>query len=363
LEPGEPKYLNGPETAVFRKGELLYGMHQANEALRRERRALLVEGYLDVISLHARGYPTALATLGTAVTVEHIQVLRRRADEVVTLYDGDEAGRKAAFRSLDLFLAQGFPCRGILLPPEHDPDSFVRQGGNLTPLVDAARPLLEVYVEDVTTRWDLGTVEGKLAAADALAPKLALISDPLARDLYAKQVSEALGVDETQLRGRIRPSRGPRGRAAEPPRPEPALDPTERALLEILVHQPEHRPTFRAAGVEAWMRPGPLREAARFVADRTETAGDLPLDDAPEATRQALTEILVGDGKPLSPYRMLAAKLKLGALEAEACRVVDELRQAEVRGDQGRIDELMQEQTEVMRALVDCRRAAFGKAP
>ena len=98
LGEGEPKYLNGPETAVFRKSELLYGMHEGREELRRRRRAILVEGYLDVISLHARGFGATVATLGTSLTEEHIHVLRRRVDDVVLLYDGDDAGRKAAFR-------------------------------------------------------------------------------------------------------------------------------------------------------------------------------------------------------------------------------------------------------------------------
>jgi hypothetical protein len=134
-------------------------------------------------------------------------------------------------------------------------------------------------------------------------------------------------------------------------------------LVECLVHQPQHRPTFRAAGVEAWMHAGALRDAARFVAARPETAGELLLDEASEAVRRMLTEVLVANGRPLSPYALLEAKLRLRTLEERALRVVEELRRAESRGDQGKVDELIREQTEVSRALVDCRRAAAGRGP
>jgi DNA primase len=368
LGDGEPKYLNGPESPVFRKGEVLYGMFQGAEALRRERRALLVEGYMDVISLHARGLSTALATLGTALTADHIRALRRRADEVVLVYDGDEAGRRAAFRSLDLFLAEGYPCRGILLPPQEDPDSFVRGGGDLGALAAEARPLLELYLEETAGRFDLASVEGQLAAAGDLAPRLAAVTDPLARDLYVRRAAEVLDVTEAQLRSLLPPalsraaggrSKGQGGAPAGPPAaPE---DPVERDLVVSLLDRPDHRPAFQTRGVEAWMRPGPLREAARFVASRPEEAALLPVDQAPEGVRQVLTRLLVGDRLPRTVYEDLEAALRVRHLEGRTAALVREIARAERAGDPARVLALQQEKTELDRTLAQSRRAGAGK--
>ncbi|MEW6490398.1 MAG: DNA primase [Thermodesulfobacteriota bacterium] len=365
LGEGEPKYLNGPESPVFRKGEVLYGVFQGAEALRRERRALLVEGYLDVISLHARGLPTALATLGTALTADHIRALRRRADEVVLVYDGDEAGRRAAFRSLDLFLAEGYPCRGILLPPKEDPDSFVRGGGDLGALAAEARPLLELYLEETAGRFDLASVEGQLAAAADLAPRLAAVTDPLARDLYVRRAAEVLDVTEAQLRGLLPPalSRSARGRGqAGAPSGPPAApeDPVERDLVVSLLDRPDHRPAFQTRGVEAWMRPGPLREAARFVASRTEEAALLPVDAAPDNVRQVLTRLLVGDRLPRAVYEDLEAALRVRHLEGRTAALVREIARAERAGDPARVLALQREKTGLDHTIAQSRRASSG---
>lgn len=367
LGEGEPKYLNGPESPVFRKSEVLYGLYQGAEALRRERRALLVEGYLDVISLHARGLSTALATLGTALTADHIRALRRRADEVVLVYDGDEAGRRAAFRSLDLFLAEGYPCRGILLPPREDPDSFVRGGGDLGALAADARPLLELYLEETAARFDLASVEGQLAAAADLAPRLAAVTDPLARDLYVRRAAEVLDVTEAQLRALLPPAlsrnaeirgKGP-GDAPWGPAAPPA-DPVERDLVVSLLERPDHRAAFQTRGVAAWMRPGPLREAARFVASRTEEAAQLPVDDAPEDVRRVLTRLLVGDRLPRPVYEDLEAALRVRHLEGRTEALVREIARAERSGDTSRVLALQREKTELDRALAQSRRAGSG---
>jgi len=354
LGEGEPKYLNGPESPVFRKSEVLYGLFQGAEAVRRERRVLVVEGYMDVISLHARGFQTALATLGTALTAEHIRLLRRRADEAVLVYDGDAAGRRAAFRGLDLFLAEGFPCRGVLLPPEDDPDSFVRRGGDLRGAVEAAKPLLELYLEELSARFDLATVEGKVAAADEIAPRLVALTDSLARDLYAKRAAETLGVDEAGLRSRMAPGR----RIREAPPGGPALDPVEQALLACLLHEPGHRSAFQDRGVEAWMGPGPVREAAAFVATRRETAPLLPVDAAPEAARAVLTRLLVAEELPRACYEEMEAALRLRHLEERRGSLVREIGVAEGGGDTDRVLALQREKTELDSAVAQCKRTA-----
>lgn len=334
LGDGEPKYLNGPESPVFHKSAVLYGLHQGSEALRRERRALIVEGYLDVISLHARGVANAVAPLGTAVTSEHVQMLRRRVDEAVMLFDGDDAGRKAAFRSLDVFLAEGFAARGAMLPPEHDPDSFVRAGGDLTPLVSGAPPLMELFLEEVAATARAG-VDGTVAAVDQALPRLAAISDPVARDLYYRRAAEILGVTESLLRQRAVP--GHRARQADQTRPvAPArrkADPVEKALLRCLVAHPALRERFLAEGGPQYLSDGPGAAAIGYLLGCAHAAAALPVEEAPEAARHELTEALVAADLGPEAYAGLVARLQLRALETEARQLDRELAAAERRGD------------------------------
>lgn len=353
LGEGEPKYLNGPESPVFKKGELLYGLHQGAEGLRREGHALIVEGYLDVISLHDRNLPNALATLGTALTAGHIHALRRRVDEAVLVYDGDQAGRQAAFRSLDLFLSEGFPCRAVLLPGGHDPDSFVRGGGDLRRLVIEARPLLDLLLEELPRMHDLSGVEGRLAAVEEVVRRLSAIADPLARDLYCRRVAEMLALDEGLFRERLgaAPSQRPEGKAEAPAPP----DPLDRALLACLVHAPECREAFVERGAEAWMRPGPAREAARVVARCKGSCVEPERELLPEV-RRVLSEVLVEPEGPRGEYRDVEARIHLRHLENSAARLTRELKQAEAAGEPGRVMELMRKKQEADRSVAEFRR-------
>ncbi len=359
LGDGEPKYLNGPETEVFRKRELLYGLYQGSDVLRRTRRALLVEGYLDVISLHVHGHGNALATLGTSLTAGHLHLLRRWADEVVLVYDGDEAGRRAAFRGLDLFLAEGFPCRAVLLPDEHDPDSFVRAGHDLASLVDGAPSLMEAFLADVARRYDLSGVEGRLGAVGEVVPRLRAVTDPLARDLYLNRAADLLDVPENALRERLvrerAPGRAVAGRAGDTSRAATPVDPVEQAVVACLVRDPATREPFRVRGVVGWMRPGPAREAARFVSERVEAAGVLPVDGLDESVRQVVTAVLVSEA-PAEPYPVLEARLELRFLEERRARLQREIRRASAGGTGGKLVSLLGEKKALDEAVTACAR-------
>ena len=166
LDRGEPKYLNSPETPVFSKGRELYGLFEGRAALRQRGHALVVEGYMDVVALAQSGFGNAVATLGTACTAEHLQKLFRFTDSVVFSFDGDAAGRRAAHRALEASLPHATDTRTIrflFLPPEHDPDSYVRKHG--APAFEAciaqAVPLSRQLVEAAGEGCDLATVEGR----------------------------------------------------------------------------------------------------------------------------------------------------------------------------------------------------------
>lgn len=166
LDDGEPKYLNSPETPVFSKGRELYGLFEARHALRTQGCALVVEGYMDVVALAQSGLGNAVATLGTACTAEHVHKLFRHTDAVVFAFDGDAAGRRAAGRALEAALPHATDLRSVrflFLPPEHDPDSFVRERGveAFVQAMDAAVPLSRQLIDHAGEGLDLGQPEGR----------------------------------------------------------------------------------------------------------------------------------------------------------------------------------------------------------
>ncbi len=166
LDQGEPKYLNSPETPVFSKGRELYGLHEARAALRHRGYALVVEGYMDVVALAQSGFANAVATLGTACTAEHVQKLFRFTDSVVFSFDGDAAGRRAAGRALEASLPHASDTRTVrflFLPPEHDPDSYVREHGAAAfeRCVADAVPLSRQIAEAAADGCNLDDAEGR----------------------------------------------------------------------------------------------------------------------------------------------------------------------------------------------------------
>ena len=166
LGDDKPKYLNSPETPVFSKGRELYGLFEARQALREQGYVLVTEGYMDVVALAQLGFPNAVATLGTACTTEHVQKLFRFTDAVVFSFDGDGAGRRAARKALDGALPFASDVRSIkflFLPPEHDPDSFIRANGReaFARYVSEATPLSRFLIESAREGLDLNTAEGR----------------------------------------------------------------------------------------------------------------------------------------------------------------------------------------------------------
>ncbi|HXE19606.1 MAG TPA: DNA primase [Castellaniella sp.] len=178
IEPGEPKYLNSPETSLFSKGNELYGLHEARGGIHAEGCVLVVEGYMDVVALAQFGLANAVATLGTSTTANHLQKLRRASDRIVFSFDGDNAGRKAAWRALQACLpwvAEDVSMRFLFLPKEHDPDSYIRAFGAqaLRACLDEAIPLSRFMLDELAARHDLAEAEGRAACVHEARPLFA----------------------------------------------------------------------------------------------------------------------------------------------------------------------------------------------
>ncbi|HUL93856.1 MAG TPA: DNA primase [Burkholderiales bacterium] len=215
LGDGEPKYLNSPETPLFEKGQELYGLPQARPAIRAAGRVIVVEGYMDVVALAQHGIEYAVATLGTATSPVHVQKLLRQTDEVVFCFDGDAAGRKAAWHALEVslpYLADNKAVRFLFLPAEHDPDSFVRQEGSkaFEKKVGEARPLSEYLLDELRERVDPSTAEGRSRLVHEAKPLLQKLSAPTLRLQLLKALADAaeLSQEDAARLTEIRLARG-----------------------------------------------------------------------------------------------------------------------------------------------------------
>ena len=204
LGAGEPKYLNSPETPLFSKGRELYGLFLARPAIRNAGKAIVVEGYMDVVALAQHGIEYAVATLGTATTPAHAQKLFRMTDTVVFCFDGDEAGRRAAWRALENtlpVLSDGKEARFLFLPDGEDPDDAVRARGKeaFESMVDAAAPLSDFLVAELSRRSPPRSAEGRAALIAAAKPLLATLNAPILAALLRRRLAEIAGLPEREL--------------------------------------------------------------------------------------------------------------------------------------------------------------------
>ena len=242
---GEPKYLNSPETPLFEKGRELYGLYQARRAIRDANQVLVVEGYMDVVALAQHGVENAVATLGTATTPFHLAKLLKLADNVVFCFDGDSAGRKAAWRALEVglpVLADGKVVSFLFLPPEDDPDTFVRREGRegFLKAVEGAKPLSQFLLAELASKVDMGTEEGRARFLAQAGPLVVQIEAPALATMLRRRLAELARLAPEDIEALI-PSKAPehRTRAAPPARTARRLVSLESKLLARVLLRPE----------------------------------------------------------------------------------------------------------------------------
>ncbi|GAA5153954.1 DNA primase [Microbacterium pseudoresistens] len=296
-----PKYLNTPETPIYKKAQVLYGLDLAKRDIARgdPRRVIVVEGYTDVMACHLAGLTTAVATCGTAFGAEHIKVLRRimgdddAHGEVVFTFDGDEAGQKAALRAFaedDRFTAQTFVA---VAPDGLDPCDLRLQRGDaaVRALMGAKVPMFEFVIDRKIEGYDLATVEGRVGALRAAAPIVAEIRDRLLRPEYERVLARRLGIDPTDVHAEVRAAAGRRDRGAR----RDAGGRTEQGIRPSGANAPtggQGRPEVRGPRQDASYPPGDAHEAAETHASAPVTLAALPRTGDALLERDALTGIL-----------------------------------------------------------------------
>lgn len=243
LGEGTPKYLNSPDTLLFKKGHTLYALDLAREAVARLKTVIVVEGYFDAVALHQAGLTHTVATLGTALTSDHIHVLRRFASKVVLLFDPDAAGVRAALRGLDLFVNSGLGVKVVSLPAGDDPDTYVRKEGPeaFTRLEEQAPSLLDFALEHSLKTAESTTIEGRIRSVDDVLRILQKSEHPIEREERIRVVAERLGMSQQRLIERYPALVQPEGRGSTTVSPAGApapakIAPEERDLVYLLLH-------------------------------------------------------------------------------------------------------------------------------
>ncbi|KAB2325574.1 DNA primase [Betaproteobacteria bacterium SCN1] len=298
LDQGEPKYLNSPETPLFHKGSEIYGLYEARTAIKAAGRAIVVEGYMDVVALAQHGVEFAVATLGTATTPVHARTLLRHTDRLIYAFDGDNAGRKAAWRALENTLEalqDGKAVSFLFLPEGEDPDSYIRAHGQaafLHLLDHDTLPLSAFLIRELARNRRLDTQEDQAALLKDAKPLLEKIAAPMLAGLIQRQLAERLGMAPDEL-GRFGKSFQPGRPARIPPRPVRRAPPSKlRGLARVLLMNPQ-----RAVELERrWIDENdPLSQPLYALLDWLVGAGPASLPALTEAARGTAVASLIDE--------------------------------------------------------------------
>lgn len=344
----EPKYLNSPETPVFMKRDVLYGLDITKTAVRDTGQALLVEGYMDFLAVHQAGVPNAAATLGTALADGQVRLLKRYAREVVLNFDRDRAGVAAAQRAIQLLLAEGLRIRVVSLPEGKDPDEFIRARSPeaYQELVKNARPFFDFLVDLTEAKEATSTVEGRMAFLEALAPYLTAVADPIERQEYAKEVASRTGIETGMILKRL--ARASVGEKA--PEPAPQARPVQVPVTEQVLVKGYLAFREEAEGVIQGLPPEAL--AALAVWPLLQSLRKAGRPEGPEQT-SLMARIQAGchEAPTLEDFMGAAEEVRGAYLRRRERDIQQQLKEASRRKDFGLIQILQRERMSLLEEL------------
>ncbi|MCB2193249.1 MAG: DNA primase [Deltaproteobacteria bacterium] len=358
LGGGEPKYLNGPETLLFKKSATLYNLERARPFMRKKDRALVVEGYFDVITLAAMGFGETVAPMGTALTPQQVRRLKGQASRLVLVFDGDQAGVRAARRSLPLCLAEGVQPQVLLLPTGEDPDSFARAQGaeGLEEAIAGAGSLIEAVLDQIIAEGEQSTPEGKSKIVAEAGSVIKAIGDPVSSWGYLGRLAARLGLPAEVAAARL----GlpvPGGRRPSAPAPAPAARQNgasgrqwQEAVLQLALAEPRAAQVLAAEGALAALVDEDLMAVAQAIehivgqgADPGASAVISRLDD-PDLHR--LVSLLAQDGPSLTPEqaegqaKALCIKIRRWQMRQRNRELTSQIAEAQSRGDMDMVAKL-----------------------
>jgi len=357
LDDSLPKYLNSPETPVYQKGRTLYGLCWAKEACRREETVFVVEGYFDLLALRRCQIENVVATLGTAITREHIRVLKGYAKKIVLVFDSDAAGTKAAERSLPLFAEENVEARVMTLPAGKDPDSYVCEfgGGQFRELVKQSLSMMGFLLETTIRRYGL-SLEGKVKIVEKLKGPLRSMHNHVGRAVYVRELAARLDVDESAILEQIRTA--PERRRARPGVAQPRrLSPCklEEALVGMMLQAPDIVGDFDASKMVEDMQNDELKQVGKMILDAVSedsscTGADLIARTEDPGLRNLISSLAAAQrpwdrGDCLKIVRQYQTYVQRNRAKSLSKRI----REAEQANDQGLLEKLLTEKQRFVR--------------
>ena len=344
---GEPKYLNSPETVLFHKGRELYGLYEARQALRQIDQLVVVEGYMDTVALARHGIDFAVATLGTATTSEHLNRLFRLTDNVGFAFDGDRAGRKAAWRALENALPlirEGRQIRFMFLPDGHDPDSYVNELGTdaFLEVLDRGMALSEFMIEELAGQVDMSTVDGRARLAELARPLVNRIPTGVYKELLLESLAEAVGLTAPKLEQMLgadksgdRRVKFPSGRrAATGRRPRAGQPSVVRHAITVLLNHPRAGMKLDLEQLAGVQRPG-----VDLLHDLIET-----VQEEPNITTAGILERWRHRENGSHLMKLAASEMPVEEDFDAAAELADCLQQLALAGRKERVDFLIEKQ-------------------
>jgi DNA primase len=356
-EKAGPKYVNSPETPLYSKGQVLFNLDKAKSAIRTVGFALLVEGQMDCISVFLRGIQNVIATSGTAFTEQQVAILRRHTANVIVNFDPDAAGANAAEKSISLLTEEGFTIKLVTLDGGLDPDRFIRERGvdAYKEAIRGARRQSDYLIARAMVQFPGASAEQKVKALNFLLPHIRRIPEKLARDQFAADAAQKLGIDSAVLREELRQA-ALRRRDRVEARPT-ALTEVERVLLRALaITDPEGEAARRVAAQAVIDQPAWFEHLGAFPAMQALAvrAAHDPMDVVEDSAQRALlAEALLGENRPPEEDEVESAlqEVQERAMEARLRDLRTQIAEAERRGDYAELAVLTQQKLDLDRAL------------
>lgn len=367
MDDSEPKYLNSPESSIYNKRRLLYGLNRSRQACRRTGTIHIVEGYFDVLSLYQNGIENVAATLGTALTDDHIRLIKGCAEQTVLIFDADDAGIKAALRSSKLFLAAGVSARVLVLPDNEDPDSYVQKKGPaaFNKLVETAPGIVSFITDSAVQRYGL-SVEGRVRVITELQPVLSAISDPVAQSLYIHELGDRIGVDEKAIKEKLRKDTASKRSFIKPTKngldAQPEMEITsrtykmEKLIVAMLLQYPKMMTIVRESGIIERFSDQGLQDIGRWIIehinDEKGNISNLIGDIDNENLKRTIASLAMGD------HGQWTEKICLQTIDNYKNKITNTSRQtiknkikaAEIAGDYETVEKLYRKLTSITKS-------------
>jgi len=356
LGDSSAKYINSPETVVYKKSHVLYGLHEAREALRRKQCAILVEGYFDLLRCFDAGIENVVASCGTALTSEQAALIRRYVPEAVVVYDGDAAGIRAALKGISILATAGLRVRAMALPEGQDPDDYIREHGPeaFQERMAGAPDFVSFYISMNQSRT--ASIEGRTQVAQEIFAILQGLGDEMRVDEYLKQTAHELGLNEWACRAEYQKSRR---KAAQRTMPRIEEMPSDRPLnredcefLAVLLEQPLIRQRVAEELRGVTLESGPMAQVLDKILDGKADRLDESLEG--EARRLYTAAAGLDEFVSKSPEELVAkrlAGLKKEALRAHATRMREAIQEAERASDPNRVRQLLEQQRQLIQQI------------